>query len=1023
MMREAIETICNRLSERTATLFLGAGINANVKNDAGESFPLGEGLSNWIARDLLNTPDLSSTLDEAAEMARFRLGNKEFNRYLYEQFSRFKPGTAHLALVQLPWDVIYTTNYDLLVEVAATTPSVDAAGMIRVVFSMETDLTPFSEADILYYKLHGSIDLANTDAGRLILTKEDYRYYEVHRKPLFRRLERDLLRRTFVFVGYSLHDPNFRAILEDCRNELSTRTLPLSFAVRSHFTEVEETFWREKYNIQFISADADIFLNSIKETWISQNRPILTFEARRSREYLQVDQATRFPKLAESFYQVRPMDCTGPSDAKLFFRGAEPSWGNIREKIAPPRDTYWPLLETLFPELWEPNLPPSLYLVTGAAGTGKTTLIHSVAYDLANDLSLPVLVHIPGTPLDSRFLGPLINDKNPQRIIIIVHHAAEYIKDLERFMDEAKQKSLPLTVILEERRNQWTVASSTTRSRLTPAVFELGALSQSEIDSILEALTKYGALGKLTGSSRSYQIEHFTALAHKELLVALRELTSEASFDDIIRDEYNKIPSETAKHAYVYVAALGQLDLAIRYETIIHLLQLRYDQLGTEVFQPTEGVLISGEVSGSSRHNAGFRLTARHPVIASIIFDMAAPDDDSKFDILNRLLTQLDPGFHEDQILLNAIVRRRELVDTFDSYEKRRALYERLATILPDDPYVLQHRSILERDLDNPKLAVEFARRALRLEPNNPALQNTLGLALEFAARSEDDLLRRQALLSEATNLFDEGLRRNPTDPYNYIGKVLILRQSISREQDSIRKVLLQADALSLLEDAYETTGESPLIVNQLAIQRRQLGTPEEAIAVLRVALEKDPTNTRLRDLWIRFEIERKDPAEALKLALEGAKYDPTSWRIQRYIARLKQASGESIEAVKGHYEAAIRHHRGDVALMVELGAYLFMNGLYAEANKIFSQARDLPLSTFERKKIRERWTDADKNDIIFSGKVEAIRGFSAYAIAIPNNFEVFFRRFGNLLELHEGDPVSFTVGFNAFGTIAHVLS
>ncbi len=192
---------------------------------------------------------------------------------------------------------------------------------------------------------------------------------------------------------------------------------------------------------------------------------------------------------------------------------------------------------------------------------------------------------------------------------------------------------------------------------------------------------------------------------------------------------------------------------------------------------------------------------------------------------------------------------------------------------------------------------------------------------------------------------------------------------------------------------------------------------------MLRVALEKDPTNTRLRDLWIRFEIERKDPAEALKLALEGAKYDPTSWRIQRYIARLKQASGESIEAVKGHYEAAIRHHRGDVALMVELGAYLFMNGLYSEANKIFSQARDLPLSTFEKKKIRERWTDADKNDIIFSGKVEAIRGFSAYAIAIPNNFEVFFRRFGNLLELHEGDPVSFTVGFNAFGTIAHVLS
>ncbi len=311
---------------------------------------------------------------------------------------------------------------------------------------------------------------------------------------------------------------------------------------------------------------------------------------------------------------------------------------------------------------------------------------------------------------------------------------------------------------------------------------------------------------------------------------------------------------------------------------------------------------------------------------------------------------------------------------------------------------------------------------AVRLAPNNLALQNTLGLALEFAARSEDDPLRRQALLSEATKLFDEGIRRNPTDPYSYIGKVFIIRQSISREQNSLRKALLKADALYLLEDAYEATEESSHIVNQLAIQRKQLGTPEEAIAVLRIALDKDPTNTRLRDLWIRLEIEREQPAEALKLALEGTKYDPTSWRIQRHIARLKQASGGSIEAVKGHYEAAIRHHRGDVALMIELGAYLFMNLLYSEANSIFSQARDIPLSTFEKQKIREWWTDADGKEITFSGKVKSIRGLTAYAIAIPNNFEAFFWRSNKLFDLHEGDPVKFTVGFNAFGPIAHIL-
>jgi hypothetical protein len=185
---EAIETICNRLSERTATLFLGAGINGGVKDDAGEHFPLGQSLSRRLARDLLDPPDLEASLEESAEMARYRWGEGTVNKYLYEEFLSYRPATAHLALVQLPWDVIF------------------------------------------YYKLHGSVDAANTVEGRLILTREDYRHYELLRKPLFKRLERDLLSRTFVFVGYSLRDSNFKDILQDCRDELGSKTLPASYA-------------------------------------------------------------------------------------------------------------------------------------------------------------------------------------------------------------------------------------------------------------------------------------------------------------------------------------------------------------------------------------------------------------------------------------------------------------------------------------------------------------------------------------------------------------------------------------------------------------------------------------------------------------------------------------------------------------------------------------------------------------------------------------------------------------------------
>src|SRR5215216_2252665 len=131
----SISTICDRLSERTATLFLGAGINAGIVNDNDENFPLGQDLSDMISRDLLDAPGLGVSLDEAAEMARYKIGDKELNSYLFEKFESFKPGTAHLSLVQLPWDIIYTTNFDLLVEKANKMPSIQTAGNIRPVLS------------------------------------------------------------------------------------------------------------------------------------------------------------------------------------------------------------------------------------------------------------------------------------------------------------------------------------------------------------------------------------------------------------------------------------------------------------------------------------------------------------------------------------------------------------------------------------------------------------------------------------------------------------------------------------------------------------------------------------------------------------------------------------------------------------------------------------------------------------------------------------------------------------------------
>jgi hypothetical protein len=295
---KAIETICNKLTERNAVLFLGSGINSEIRNPEGILALVGQELSILISNNLLESKTLDVSLAEAAEMARHRLGNRSLNNYLYNLLNSFSPGTAHLTLVQLPWDVIYTTNYDLLVEKAANNPSIKPAGIIRSVFSVKTDLASFSENDILYYKLHGCIDHANTPEGRLTLTRSDYREYDLYRKPLFKRLERDIVNRTFLFAGYGLRDSNFKDILDDCIDNLKSKTLPQSFAIKKEFDDKEEIFWQEKYNIQLIEGDCASFLNDTFQAWNTEHYSVIPLQERKEKVYFQLDEMMVSSKVA-----------------------------------------------------------------------------------------------------------------------------------------------------------------------------------------------------------------------------------------------------------------------------------------------------------------------------------------------------------------------------------------------------------------------------------------------------------------------------------------------------------------------------------------------------------------------------------------------------------------------------------------------------------------------------------------------------------------------------------------------------
>ena len=60
--------------------------------------------------------------------------------------------------------------------------------------------------------MHGDKDSPDD----VVLTKKDYQTYDIERNVFTKLLSVELIRKTFVFIGFSFNDPNLERILSNC---------------------------------------------------------------------------------------------------------------------------------------------------------------------------------------------------------------------------------------------------------------------------------------------------------------------------------------------------------------------------------------------------------------------------------------------------------------------------------------------------------------------------------------------------------------------------------------------------------------------------------------------------------------------------------------------------------------------------------------------------------------------------------------------------------------------------------------
>jgi hypothetical protein len=263
--REYIQRLRTLLSENDTPVFvfLGAGLSFGVDRgrvmferdefEDNRRFPSWPQLIQRMQQSLLSDPllepfkdavnhffEVESALD-CAELFRNYTQGPNYWDFLQQQYGS-KPDDihrltrSHNELTRLPIKRIFTTNFDELIETAYR-----AKGIQIRVSSSSHDFMDHRVARDAHHliKLHGTID----QPGTLVLTRSDYARSRRERSEMFRYLTDQFEYASFLFVGFSLLDPNFNILFDEAHYVREGKN-PISYVVQARKDPIREAYLR-----------------------------------------------------------------------------------------------------------------------------------------------------------------------------------------------------------------------------------------------------------------------------------------------------------------------------------------------------------------------------------------------------------------------------------------------------------------------------------------------------------------------------------------------------------------------------------------------------------------------------------------------------------------------------------------------------------------------------------------------------------------------------------------------------------
>ena len=754
----SIARLRSQMARAEVVFFTGAGFSVGAENRRGQKLPttaqLKRELWGLCYPDQENDP--TSTLGELFDVAKKRRRADLIN-FLGSRFSVHADSLSdyYRSYWSMPWLRVYTLNIDDLALAAARKFQLDRTPIPISATSGDRSYVPrgrHGEPSLEVVHLNGALP---DPPESLTFSETQYAERIANKEPWYARCVADLVSRPVIFIGTDLREVplwqhmELRKLRVKPRNDRRAGSILVTPTLSPSRQEL-----LQELRVEWFSGTAESFAGEVLGQLGDARKKGFEFLGDYSRS------------LGRTTLQLTSdLAADNPSLETGYLAGEEPHWADVLTGRAVERAFDLALYEAAM-ETFKRKRPATALLVSGTAGTGKSTALMRLALTLSDE-GIPAF----WVDRDTRVSPHAIRERvlrEKSRVALVIDDADVLGRQAAGLLHELVLAHDKLLCIMSARSTKvGAIADSIAQENLIALEEKVvPGLTDEDIGKLIFVLDKFHRLGILKGKNAVERRRAFTYQAGRQLLVAMINATSGEKFEEKAQSELIDLTG-IDRYTYAIVCVASSLGHYLTKDEVLL-------AAGNAVNEAAEALdtLAARHVLVSRPPTYEYR--ARHRVIAELVQGRLQALGELKDVVVGLAFaasSKVNPAMpkHERPWRLLNRLMGHEFLGRVLGVMDAREVYGEIESLVAFDYHYWLQRGSLEVQLGELVWATQYLDQARSLASHDYLVQTAYGDLQMRKASESPDRHRALAYLEEGMAILENVITvHGRTTPYPF---------------------------------------------------------------------------------------------------------------------------------------------------------------------------------------------------------------------------------------------------------------